>query len=346
MAREELVDDALLERHMALIPNEPYSRLRMPEPQNVVCNCALGAPVNTYEILAKFPGSDFRLLRFPAVSVRLRPPPGLVARLFFNGKVTALGAAVPEEAELGLQNLRLALDERGMRYGMTPIFTSNMVASFHLPFCVRISEVNHEDEAGFTLMKDLFPGLIFRNLYPKVTLLIFETGSVMVLGARDISSMMAAVDKIHAILQPFAVPKDSPEAKEFRKGSSALRRNMRKRAAAGGAAAGAGAEADLTEAEQALLNQARIDDPEAFKRDLASNEMKRLAGEVKERRRLALQHAKHQVANTRAELDKMVTDFYNKLVERDRARREKRRDGGGGKSSAAKRRKKAPANEV
>lgn len=40
--------------------------------------------------------------------------------------------------------------------------------SFHLPFCVRISEVNHEDEAGFTFMRDIFPGLIYRNLVPKV----------------------------------------------------------------------------------------------------------------------------------------------------------------------------------
>lgn len=161
----------------------------------------------------------------------------------------------------------------------------------------------------------------------------------MVLGARDVSSMTAAIIRIHAVLQRFAVPHDSPEAKEFRKGSNTLRRNMRKRAAAG-ASAGNYVETDLTEVEQALVDQARVDDPEAFKHNPARNEMKRLAAEVKERRRLALQHAKHQVANTRAEFDKMISDFYTKLVERDRVRREKRRVAG----NTTKRRKKALPN--
>lgn len=143
----------------------------------------------------------------------------------------------------------------------------------------------------------------------------------MVLGARDISSMAAAILRIHAVLINYAVPKEELKA------NAAARRNVRKRKTPAVAATQPG---ELTEAERALVDQARIDDPDAFKaldalrRDLATSEMRRLADEVKHRRREALKHAKHQTANSRAELEEMVNTFYNQLVQKDRAKREKR----------------------
>ncbi len=307
-------DAELMRENLSLIPAPLYSRARMPEHQNVVSNSSLGHSVDLFKFLRDFPCTDFRFTRFPAASYRSRPPVGLVVRVFPNGKTTTLGASMPEETELGLQDMRQALYEKGhTHYELCPLFTSNMVASFRLQYYVRINEVNHQDEIGFVMMKKLFPGLIYRNISPKVTLLIFETGSVMVLGARTYSAILQAVENVHVVLKNYAVDRNSPAAEEFRTNT---RRGTRGRKAVG--------PDGLTDDQRMLLAQARIDDPEAFEKQLAAEEMKRLANAVKSRKRAALSAASKQAVNTKEEFEALIDRYYDDLVERDRKRRAKR----------------------
>ena len=309
---DELMMAELLRYNLQLIPAPDYTNIPMPEPQNVVCNATLLRNVDIFTILKIFPGTDYRLYRFPAVSVRMRPPAGLVARIFQNGNITALGTFVPEETELGLQYLRLALAQRGFDdYAMSPLHTSNRVSSYKLPWCVKIQQAaDHADEAGFMLLLEIFPGLIYRNIDPKVTLLIFETGSVMVLGARVPNSAKMAITKVTEILKPFAILPGSPEEEELKQ--AAQKKTAKKRGRS---------DSRLTEAERKLLEQARIDDPTAFENELADADMKRLIAEVKARRKALKKQISQHNSGSKGEFVNHLNAFYQGLIKRDREKR-------------------------
>ena len=305
-------DDAIVDNFLALIPAPQYANNRMPVRQNVVCNDFLERPVNMPWLLRTFPQTDYRFQQFPAASYRVRPPVGLVLRIFANGKITALGAATAEETELGLQDLRQTLNALGPdKYGMTPVFTSNIVASFSLPYYVKISEVDYEDAAGFTFMRQLFPGLIYRNINPKVTLLIFETGSVMILGARSYNAILVAVERIDQVLQRYKVERDSIDTDDFRPNP---RRGMKGRKPVG--------PDGLTDEQRALVEQAYKDDPEMLTRRLEIDDLKNLASAVKIRRQKALAAvAKANVLNKR-EFEELFEQLYSEIIYKEREKRE------------------------
>jgi hypothetical protein len=62
---------------------------------------------------------------------------------------------------------------------------------------------------GFISVPDLFPGAIYRMLKPAVAMLIFESGSIMILGVRDYSDLLTALDVIWPILEAHKYDKGS-----------------------------------------------------------------------------------------------------------------------------------------
>lgn len=309
---QDVEDDMIVNGLLKLIPTPQYANDRMPVRQNVVCNAFLGLPVNMLWLLGTFEQTDYRFQQFPAASYRVRPPVGLVLRVFSNGKITALGAATPEETELGLQDLRQTLCALGpQKFTMTPVFTSNIVASFSLPYYVKISEVDYEDAAGFTFMRQLFPGLIYRNINPKVTLLIFETGSVMILGARSYNAILVAVERIDQVLQRYKVERDAIDGDDFRPNP---RRGMKGRKPVG--------PDGLTDEQRALVEQAYKDEPEILTQRLGLDDRLHLASAVKLRRQKALATVAKAHVLSKKEFEALFDQAYSAITQKERERRE------------------------
>ncbi len=94
-------------------------------------------------------------------------------------------------------------------YPLYPLQPENIVFSFHMPYNIRISDLHHEDSLGFTTVPDLFPGAIYRMLKPAVAMLIFESGSIMVLGVRDHTDLKIAIEAIRPVLDQHAYHPDA-----------------------------------------------------------------------------------------------------------------------------------------
>jgi len=107
-------------------------------------------------------------------------------------------------------------------YASYPIQDENSVYSFHLPYYIRISDLRYEDELsaysqksvfffaepnfniiGFIFVPDLFPGAVYRMKKPAVAMLIFESGSVMILGVREKSDLTVALTNMISILDKY-----------------------------------------------------------------------------------------------------------------------------------------------
>ena len=85
----------------------------------------------------------------------------------------------------------------------------NMVGSADVRFPVRLEGLAYAHGYFCSYEPELFPGLIYRMKQPKVVLLIFVSGKVVLTGAKTRGDVVAAFDAIYPVLQ------------EFRKGDAA-----------------------------------------------------------------------------------------------------------------------------
>lgn len=91
----------------------------------------------------------------------------------------------------------------------------NIVASADVHFPVRLGALREEHNRFATYETELFPGLIYRLVEPKVVLLIFVSGKIVItgliafyscqyfVGAKSKNDIISAFDLIYPVLQQF-----------------------------------------------------------------------------------------------------------------------------------------------
>jgi TATA-box binding protein (TBP) (component of TFIID and TFIIIB) len=73
---------------------------------------------------------------------------------------------------------------------------SNVVASVDVQFAIKLEGLAYEHGSSANYEPELFPGLIYRMQVPKVVLLIFVSGKVVMTGAKKVSFFLN-VDRAH-----------------------------------------------------------------------------------------------------------------------------------------------------
>ena len=79
----------------------------------------------------------------------------------------------------------------------------NMVGSCDVRFAIRLEGLVLTHSQFSSYEPELFPGLIYRMVKPKVVLLIFVSGKVVLTGAKVRLEIYEAFDNIHPILKNF-----------------------------------------------------------------------------------------------------------------------------------------------
>jgi transcription initiation factor TFIID TATA-box-binding protein len=97
----------------------------------------------------------------------------------------------------------------GFPAGFKDFKVQNMVGSADVRFPVRLEGLAYAHGFFCSYEPELFPGLIYRMKAPKVVLLIFVSGKVVLTGAKARDDIYAAFEAIYPVLQ------------EFRKGDAA-----------------------------------------------------------------------------------------------------------------------------
>ena len=116
------------------------------------------------------------------------------------------------------------MSKLGFPAGFKDFKVQNMVGSADVRFPVRLEGLAYAHGFFCSYEPELFPGLIYRMKAPKVVLLVFVSGKVVLTGAKAREDIYAAFEAIFPVLQ------------EFRKGDAAPHPG-------GGAGAGGGAQA-------------------------------------------------------------------------------------------------------
>jgi transcription initiation factor TFIID TATA-box-binding protein len=173
--------------------------------ENVVASTGIGQEIDlTHTTLVM--GGEYDPERFPGLVYRTKDPK-TAALIFRSGKVVNTGAKSIGDVDRGLKKVFEKMESVGIKVMPNPEITiQNIVASADLgsvlnlnAVCIGLGLENVEYEP------EQFPGLVYRMDKPKVVVLLFGSGKLVVTGGKTPSDAEEAVDRIIKELEGLAL---------------------------------------------------------------------------------------------------------------------------------------------
>ena len=167
---------------------------------NVVVTAALNHRLDLEAICATCPNAEYRPEQFPGLVFRLKKPK-TATLLFSTGRMVCTGAKSPAQAKLAVGRVVRELRSKGIVIPGNPeVHVQNIVASVNLGGEVDVEKTVHILERVL-YEPEQFPGVIYRMQEPRVVILIFATGKLVVTGAKKEEDVYAATDKLQRRLE-------------------------------------------------------------------------------------------------------------------------------------------------
>ncbi|KAG6405908.1 hypothetical protein SASPL_133502 [Salvia splendens] len=147
--------------------------------------------------------------RFAAVIMRIREPK-TTALIFASGKMVCTGAKNEAQSKLAARKYARVIQKLGFPAKFKDFKIQNIVGSCDVKFPIRLEGLALAHRA-FSSVGDsfacyepeLFPGLIYRMKQPKIVLLIFVSGKIVLTGAKVRDETYAAFENIYPVLTGF-----------------------------------------------------------------------------------------------------------------------------------------------
>jgi len=167
--------------------------------QNTVATASLGINIDLIAIMKNFRNVEYRPKKFPGLVFRLKQPK-TATLIFTTGKMVCTGAKSEKLAKRAVKNVVKELKKAGFIINKFPdVIIQNMVASAHLGGGADL-EAAADIFDNLMYEPEQFPGAVYRMKDPKVVILIFATGSIVITGAKSEEQVHEAAEKIHGIL--------------------------------------------------------------------------------------------------------------------------------------------------
>uniref|UniRef100_A0A673AUR0 TATA-box-binding protein-like n=1 Tax=Sphaeramia orbicularis TaxID=375764 RepID=A0A673AUR0_9TELE len=174
----------------------------IPQLQNIVSTVNLGCPLNLKFIALQARNAEYNPKRFAAVIMRIRDP-RTTALIFSSGKMVCTGAKSEEQSRLAARKYARVVQKLGFPARFLDFKIQNMVASCDVCFPIRLEGLVLTHQQFSSYEPELFPGLIYRMVKPRIVLLIFVSGKVVLTGAKDRAEIYEAFENIYPILRGF-----------------------------------------------------------------------------------------------------------------------------------------------
>lgn len=175
----------------------------VPEIQNVVATTNLDVTLDLKQIALRARNAEYNPKRFAAVIMRIREPK-TTALIFSSGKIVVTGAKSEKESSRASRKYAKIVHKLGYSNAKFKEFTvQNIVASCDVNFPVCLEKLAFAHHQFCSYEPELFPGLIYRMFKPKIVLLIFVSGKVVLTGAKERTDIYSAFNKIYHVLTKF-----------------------------------------------------------------------------------------------------------------------------------------------
>jgi len=168
--------------------------------ENIVATVSLDQTLDLRQIERSIIIAEYNPEQFPGLIYRLEEPK-VTALIFKSGKMVVTGAKSTRSLIDAIKKIVRELKKHGIViYGRPKVQIQNIVASASLNVCVDL------ERAALTLDNSMyepeqFPGLIHRMDEPRVVLLIFGSGKMVITGAKREEEVYEAVGNIYKELE-------------------------------------------------------------------------------------------------------------------------------------------------
>src|SRR5271154_5775684 len=115
--------------------------------------------------------------------MRIRDPK-TTALIFASGKMVVTGAKSEDDSKLASRKYARIIQKLGFNAKFTDFKIQNIVGSCDIKFPIRLEGLASKHHPFSSYEPQLFPGLIYRMIKPKVVLLIFVSGKIVLTGAK------------------------------------------------------------------------------------------------------------------------------------------------------------------
>ncbi|XP_065175191.1 uncharacterized protein LOC135805120 [Sycon ciliatum] len=174
----------------------------IPQLQNIVSTVNLGCKLNLKEIALHARNAEYNPKRFAAVIMRIREP-RTTALIFSSGKMVCTGAKSEDHSRLAARKYARVIQKLGFDAKFMDFKIQNMVGSCDVKFPIKLEGLVLSHGQFSSYEPELFPGLIYRMVKPRIVLLIFVSGKVVLTGAKVRAEIYQAFENIYPILKAF-----------------------------------------------------------------------------------------------------------------------------------------------
>lgn len=173
-----------------------------PKLQNIVSTVNLKCPLELRDIALKAKNAEYNPKRFAAVIMRIREPK-TTALIFASGKMVCTGARSEEDSRKASRQYAKIIQKLGYAVKFAEFKIQNIVGSCDVRFPIRLEGLAARHSNFCSYEPEMFPGLIYRMGSPKIVLLIFVSGKIVLTGAKERADIFQAYTKIYPVLLEF-----------------------------------------------------------------------------------------------------------------------------------------------
>ncbi len=134
--------------------------------------------------------------------------PKTTALLFQSGKIVCTGAKSEEKSKDAARKYARLLKKLEYNVRFNDFKIQNIVGSCDVEFPIGLERLHSEHYEYCSYEPEYFPGLIYRMISPKLVLLIFVSGKIVLTGAKEREEIYRAFDNIYPVLLKYK--KDRP----------------------------------------------------------------------------------------------------------------------------------------
>jgi len=174
----------------------------IPTLQNIVSTVNMGCKLDLKTIALHARNAEYNPKRFAAVIMRIRDPK-TTALIFASGKMVCTGAKSEEASKLAARKYARIIQKLDFPAKFMDFKIQNIVGSCDVKFPIRLEGLAYAHNHYSSYEPELFPGLIYRMVQPKIVLLIFVSGKIVLTGAKVRDEIYEAFENIYPVLTEF-----------------------------------------------------------------------------------------------------------------------------------------------
>ncbi|KAJ3412246.1 TATA-box-binding protein [Chytridiales sp. JEL 0842] len=173
--------------------------------KNIVATVNLDCKLDLKTIALHARNAEYNPKRFAAVIMRIREPK-TTALIFASGKMVVTGAKSEDDSKHAARKYARIIQKLGFPAKFTDFKIQNIVGSCDVKFPIRLEGLVYAHGHFASYEPELFPGLIYRMVKPKIVLLIFVSGKIVLTGAKVRDEIYQAFENIYPVLTEYRKP--------------------------------------------------------------------------------------------------------------------------------------------